>query len=538
MQTVYIADLPLENGDVPANWREVSELVESWIRDRIGVDLTADVHQGTRPDGAAEARRQLLVDPETVGARLLRWDVRRLVPENPQWQYVVTVWLSDADGSGKDLSARCRLAVHSTGGQVVQPDVPLGRPRVVGDLLRNCRVQMDGRRLGVGETFGTSDIPTLVELLTDPSRRLPVVVLTPSPRTGRPLCSPDTLASALGGLAHVAVLAARTTTFAFTDALGGPSLAVFNGAVRLYWPSFSLEDSRQLHPLWTQTRQEQIGARPFVDQLFARVGRVSAIALGAPDLERDLLARRARQQQSANARRLQELQRRLADATEAAAARARPVAEDEAWLQEFEQALTAAEEAANERDALQVRVEELEDELAAVRRALAEVSSAVASASDMPAESTAELPDAPTTVLEAVEIAAADCQHLVFLPEAFSSAADSQFDDPELVLSDLRKLDQLVADWRAGQVPQGFKAACAERGLSGYRDGIGQIASTRFEKDYRRTYLERDVMLGPHLRHGIGAPTAIMRIYWFTDTENQAFVIGHVGKKLRDDGNN
>jgi hypothetical protein len=44
-------------------------------------------------------------------------------------------------------------------------------------------------------------------------------------------------------------------------------------------------------------------------------------------------------------------------------------------------------------------------------------------------------------------------------------------------------------------------------------------------------------MLGPHLVRGVGAVASILRIYMHFDNERQRIVVGHVGRKLRDDSN-
>jgi hypothetical protein len=44
-------------------------------------------------------------------------------------------------------------------------------------------------------------------------------------------------------------------------------------------------------------------------------------------------------------------------------------------------------------------------------------------------------------------------------------------------------------------------------------------------------------MLGPHFAHDVGSPSEILRIYWYADPDERVFVIGHVGRKLRDDSN-
>src|SRR5204862_780263 len=71
----------------------------------------------------------------------------------------------------------------------------------------------------------------------------------------------------------------------------------------------------------------------------------------------------------------------------------------------------------------------------------------------------------PATVLEAVERAAAEAQHLRFAPRAFETAADSPFRRPGLVLKTLRQLDQLAARFEAGDMGMSLSQAAATLGI-------------------------------------------------------------------------
>lgn len=73
---------------------------------------------------------------------------------------------------------------------------------------------------------------------------------------------------------------------------------------------------------------------------------------------------------------------------------------------------------------------------------------------------------------------------------------------------------------------------------SNFRSGISQTAATQYGGDYTIAYGGKFVQMGPHLcRGGVGAPPTILRIYWYKDDVNKKLVVGHVGRKLRDDSN-
>jgi hypothetical protein len=89
----------------------------------------------------------------------------------------------------------------------------------------------------------------------------------------------------------------------------------------------------------------------------------------------------------------------------------------------------------------------------------------------------------------------------VFLPDAATSAAASQFSSPPVVLAYLRNVEQVASRWRAGQLEGGtFEQTFIELGQPGYRAGISQTAART--GDYDRIYQGRSIRLGPHLARG------------------------------------
>ncbi len=74
---------------------------------------------------------------------------------------------------------------------------------------------------------------------------------------------------------------------------------------------------------------------------------------------------------------------------------------------------------------------------------------------------------APTTLAEAVKLAADRCQHLEFLPEATRSAEAWQYQRPEVVLNALVMLDALARSWRDGALTGSFTVAARRPGCRG-----------------------------------------------------------------------
>jgi hypothetical protein len=236
--------------------------------------------------------------------------------------------------------------------------------------------------------------------------------------------------------------------------------------------------------------------------------------------------------------RLSALEARLA--TEQPEAEAPPPDFDD-WLQGFEQQLTAQAATEAARDELHTRLEELAAERERDRRTIAELGRLLAAADTetegAPAEQAAEEP--PATVLEAVERAAAQAEHLRFAPRAFDTAADSPFRRPGLVLKTLRQLDELATRFAAGDMGMSLSQAAASIGITQYKQGVSELARTRYEKDYTFTYEGHDLLVGPHVGLGSGSGAAfVARIYLHVEDGREGLARGItvavVGRHLPD----
>jgi hypothetical protein len=263
---------------------------------------------------------------------------------------------------------------------------------------------------------------------------------------------------------------------------------------------------------------------------------------------RDETIGRAQEAEGARDRALAENQRlreRLASledrlATEQPEAEAPPPDFDE-WLHGFEQQLAAQAATEAARDELHQRLEELASERERDRQTIAELSRLLAAADTeqdgAAEEAAAEEP--PNTVLEAVERAADEAQHLRFAPRAFESAADSPFRRPGLVLKTLRLLDQLAAKFESGDMGMSLSQAAAQLGITQYKANVSELARTRYEKDYTFTFEGRDLLVGPHVGLGSGSGAAfVARIYLHAheggDGLDRGLIVAVVGRHLPD----
>jgi hypothetical protein len=267
-------------------------------------------------------------------------------------------------------------------------------------------------------------------------------------------------------------------------------------------------------------------------------------ARATAEAERDAVGR----ERDAAAARVAELEAEVATLRAAAAAIAdAPPAENE-LLEEMERTLADAAATQQARDELHDRMERLRAEREQDRRTIAELTQLLArvdtGAEDAAGATEAAEPEAPpTTVLEAVERAAAESQHLRFAPKAFETAAESPFRRPGLVLRTLRGLDTLAARYEAGDMGKSLSQLAAEHGITQWKGDIAETTRKRYEDDYS-FYLDGPgspkLWVGPHIGLGSGSGAQfIARIYLHVSDGSdpdvpRGIVVAVVGRHLPD----
>jgi hypothetical protein len=261
----------------------------------------------------------------------------------------------------------------------------------------------------------------------------------------------------------------------------------------------------------------------------------------AAEAARDAAAR----ERDAQAARVAELTAEVETLRAAAAASAdAPPAETE-LLEEMERALADQAASQQARDELHDRMERLRAERDQDRRTIAELTQLLArvdseGGAEAPAATVEEAP--PATVLEAVERAAAQAEHLRFAPKAFETAADSPFRRPGLVLRTLRALDDLAGRYAAGDMGKSLGQAAAEHGITQWKSDIAETTRKRYEDDYTFALegSSRKLWVGPHIGLGSGSGAQfIARIYLHVSDGSdpevpRGIIVAVVGRHLPD----
>lgn len=531
MQFVYAAHVPVapRPGSDMTPDEGFRSVVAGWAKGRLGIQID-DWRAGQAEGRNAQAQWVTLYGD---AGRLRRLEVSHTDPAGP-WSWRIVTWLGEASGSSW---LRVRIGLDpKVDGIVMDPNISVGAPRFIQALGEQFTLAIDGRELGSWWQVSESGVRSYVQFLESPERRLPVVAITRQPSTPTPV-APEQLARRLAGIAHVAAVE-PAATYGVSDAIT-PTRSVFGGAVRLYWPGFRRDSRPYSHPLFMPSGR-YLHSDSFVDDLAARLGRSAGLFLGPPQLEGELRREEVLRGAEEARRKQEERQQRQQEAKEKAAG-GLSAEEFEVFSRDFEA------EAAR-RAELEERVAELELNLEEERELRIRQESAhreawqslAGGASDSTVSVAAVEPPRerePETVREAVEIAASRCPDLVFTQSAYESADESQFGSPKDVLGDLLLLQDVAQQWASGTMGGDFRNAFDGR-HSNFRSGISQTAATQYGSDYTVSYNGTTVQMGPHLcRGGVGAPPTILRIYWYKDDATKKLVVGHVGRKLRDESN-
>jgi hypothetical protein len=107
------------------------------------------------------------------------------------------------------------------------------------------------------------------------------------------------------------------------------------------------------------------------------------------------------------------------------------------------------------------------------------------------------------------------------------------------VLKTLRQLDELSARFAAGDMGMSLSQAAANLGITQYKQGVSELARTRYEKDYTFTYDGHELIVGPHVGLGSGSGAAfVARIYLHAheggDGLDRGLIVAVVGRHLPD----
>jgi hypothetical protein len=432
------------------------------------------------------------------------------------------------------------------------------RPAFLTPMNRALRLSFDGSD-ATPRAVDDMDIDAFVrDVLLSESRTAPAAVLAPL-EEGTHLVSPNELADALLGLAHVYYIERHQTTFRLTDSLGDKRLSVYWGALRIYRPGFSCADRPEDHDLLVRDRVIDPIMRT---ELFGRLARLASLRVTMPAGVEERRNPPALQQpaallvveeppaptgvinspiatpvtsspviQPAWPASLLDLAPQVAGL---AAAVASLVESNRALTDEIARLRTTNAVRAGNAAAVERRLGGLEQQLG--RHFAPPVESTDGeSATDIADDEVTDEGDGVvlTDVLQQAAVTHADA--LLILESAERSAAESPYEDPERVAVILDAMAAVARRRQEGALGMSLREAFRELGID-YRGGVSSTTSRRDMQQYhvagpqgQRYECEEHIVLG-----GTYDPRRCLRIYFTSRAPVEPrFVIGHVGRHFR-----
>lgn len=546
------AELPLHSdGNMDETWIHAIKVILLWLKDKWPESIPSAAWEGQDiHEELAGQRLDCVVVPDD-GV----WSARLEQPDSPFMDRPAVpgrIWFTDLALRKRHGFLGFGVRVQCSSLPYSQEEIRLIRPRVVKDLTRKM-----GLRQIVPMVFhprqmrSESDLDALYDLLVNPERQMPVIMLTQPDvrRLGQPcvseyLLDADRLARELIGYAHV-VKMPHDLGFRWTERVSKPWSA-FLGAVRTYHPGLDFdEDTPRRHPLtfaenilfWRMDGEQ--GERAFEDFLIEQTSEaaasrsmiwndllfhVNARALAASRFA-DSLRERLDSGRTSDQGRIETLEQLLEAEKARTEAVQQKLAEAEREAEEWSDASVEADQA---REYYRQQNERLRCKVHAL---FAQLEAKTQESPDDEIEFPCNYDDLPDWVDDNL------AGRLVLCPRAIRSVKDAVYNDVELVY---RSLILLARNYRDMRLTQGsgisaFDDACSQLGVCCGRS-IDESRAGEFGEIYYVRWpvgSHRRQFLSHHIRKGsIKDDRLCMAIYFFWDAESQQVVVGSLPKHL------
>ena len=525
MRTVYATQFRVEINPQDS-WEKLLAIVASWIGryyKNKKIIIASPLLNGTTTPIAEHCISVESVDlPEAKQFWQLDWAHPDDYDASLLWDTQVTLALSD-----DKIEFGIVVKVSSKSFTVMPARFALGRPWLVKKISTDFQCNISSQTIKPDPIrIGATDIDNFVEsLMTNRARALPIALVSVDPYSEKAIIEPSKLADTLVGLAEVYVLADKWAAFRLTDVVG-KSLSCFNGAIRIYWPDFTLDSKPSQHPLWLANTVEwhEENGRPFHDYLLRMLAAIASFRHSDGSL-----TRRVRNEVDA------QRQRHIDNLRSEIKAGNYNLKEAESYLEEI---ANENDTLTRERDKARERLSELEGQL---KTAQANLAAVYQYESETQEQEIVEQPHSedPTfsSVSDAVDRAKKRfSDSLLFLESSFDSAKNSPFKRPERVYQALEAINDVCLEWREAQkkgesMGRTWVDAFSQKGFD-YKDGISMTSKGKYEDDYYFIYEGQRLLFESHITEGAKQPDKCFSIHLHRDADMGKVVIGHIGRHL------
>jgi len=430
-----------------------------------------------------------------------------------------TVTLLPFEGS---LAFEARVEHHLRRWSVLPTETPPSPDHALVDLVAAMTSMLESYDAGLRVTStpherrGTVDGQGLAALYEAPARTLPIVVECTSGKSPSAFLT-SSLADELAGVAHVVHVADADCVAGLNDFAG--AALVRAGVLTVLWP-------RPAAPTPCTERLESIGT--IRAAIYAAAARIPALPV--PNVDRAVRPRIEHRTAPApmGESELAGLHERVARQREHIDLLDEELAQAD---ENLEQLRSMQEELFDDLDAQSQTVEDHERTIAILKEQNLQLQqqrdSAIRVIVDGEDAVTPPVAQRIRTVADAIREAERLCPNLTFLPSAHETASALHGPNPQLLLKDLRKLNQVVGAWRQDKISHaGLHSYCRDVVRLDYVANISENTAQKHAAWYSTQWQGRPVLLAAHLRRGRGQYT--VRVYMHVDTDSRTIVIGKV----------
>ena len=446
----------------------------------------------------------------------------RLVLEHPDSDNEAQTWRTDFRLATEGDRVGIEVEVRRIG----DSDEPLGgignasRPRVVETLFRDFKCSFDGQPLtDESEHITPADSEYFVNnLLTNPSRRMPVIVVTEN-RYGGIFMNANRLQSRLLGLVNVYTYGSETARTVNREL--GDRLGCWDGAIRVYRPGCSRDDASRQNAYWTWRHMNYITNAKGWEELLLEIGDECLIHL-LPQAGPRLYEEVSGQVRRARYERLLE--------------RFKSAAQDESAYQELlNEATGAVADYQLQNEELSQRYIELEKDNEHLRAQVEQLGISLSYRESEESQSEDIQDDIRpefNSVHDVVKHAMKYMNGIRFFSYAQETAKGSQFPRPDEVYGIFEALDACAVERAQDTLGKSVQEWFAEQGVV---YASNESESTMGKYGDKRTFFDnlnkRRTKMPAHIKIGGGlGEHNQLRIHLFWEKNEQKWLIGYIGR--------
>jgi len=218
------------------------------------------------------------------------------------YDWIVQLWLGQVRDDEVVLAEECSISSF-------QPKLPFETiPNLLPFIPRYACKDEDGMLASGVYRINADRAEAFVHFVTSPERRLPIILVSPTPDSSRYLLSAArAVAGMVQGMAHVVKLQDREASQQLLSILQKHDC--YGGAVRIFWPGFKDTDDPDLHPVWRPRQfRPGTGESDVRDEVLAKIRERSPQVF---ERNSDIQLLEQRQAEAENRKQLAELEGQL-----------------------------------------------------------------------------------------------------------------------------------------------------------------------------------------------------------------------------------